>query len=226
MGAAEQFLRLRPERVLGSVYIHRNATGFQPRKVLIQGWKMEASLDSHDPERGTMGPDCTRTAGQSWRSRRHGAGQSAVCRGVLVDRAAGFVTQLFRWLMAIERERQPEGLSLGERGVIAEELQLVGLVGCEEFLQDQSAEQARESNKPGLTRWRTTLYRRARNPANQDGGYARVIPGWFERNHLPRPENAAPAAALVLTPLDFRCRYRKRGRFLWWMIIARRRRRM
>ena len=49
-------------------------------------------------------------------------------------------------------------------------------------------------------------------PANQDGGYARVIPGWFERNHLPRPKNAAPAAALVLTPLDFRCRYRKRGR--------------
>jgi hypothetical protein len=24
---------------------------------------------------------------------------------------------------------------------------------------------------------------------------ARVNPGWFEQNHLPRPENAAPAAA-------------------------------
>ena len=31
-------------------------------------------------------------------------------------------------------------------------------------------------------------------PANQDGGYARVIPGWFERNHLPRPENAGKLA--------------------------------
>ena len=44
---------------------------------------MEASLDSHDLERGTMGPDCARTAGQSWRSRRHGAGRSAFVEAVL-----------------------------------------------------------------------------------------------------------------------------------------------
>jgi hypothetical protein len=27
---------------------------------------------------------------------------------------------------------------------------------------------------------------------------ARVNPGWFAQNHLPRPENAAPAAALMV----------------------------
>jgi hypothetical protein len=32
---------------------------------------------------------------------------------------------------------------------------------------------------------------------NQAGGWARVNPGRFEQNHLPRPENAAPAAALM-----------------------------
>jgi hypothetical protein len=53
-----------------------------------------------------------------------------------------------------------------------------------------------------------------------------VNPGWFEQNHLPRPENAAPAAALMLAPRERKCRNRKRGRFLWRMMIALRRRRM
>ena len=52
------------------------------------------------------------------------------------------------------------------------------------------------------------------------------MPAWFERNHLPLGLYAAPKAALRLTPLAFKCRSRKRRRFLWWMTIALSRRRM
>src|SRR5712691_4277442 len=46
---------------------------------------MEVSLDSHDIERAAMGTDCARIAGQGGGSRYHGARQSAVCRGGVVD---------------------------------------------------------------------------------------------------------------------------------------------
>jgi hypothetical protein len=51
-------------------------------------------------------------------------------------------------------------------------------------------------------------------PENLAGRSARVNPGWFEQNNLPRPENAAPAATLMLAPRERKCQNRRLGRFL------------
>ena len=46
--------------------------------------------------------------------------------------------------LAQRREIRREGLALGERGVIAEELELAGLVGRHQLVQEQTPEQAGE----------------------------------------------------------------------------------
>src|SRR5208283_4358380 len=47
----------------------------------------------------------------------------------------------------------------------------------------------------------------------------------FDFTHAPLPQYAQPAAAFALTPLAFRCRKRKRGRFFCRTTIALTRRR-
>jgi len=45
--------------VLGPVYIGYSGRDSQAPETLIQGWKMEVSLDSHGIEQRPMATDCT-----------------------------------------------------------------------------------------------------------------------------------------------------------------------